>query len=199
MHREQHRGFFSIYYYKQQGEGTRTALCSSLVEILSAVLLSTHRSPAPITSWLLSRTKSDKLVHQKLDSVLSRCVCREAERHMPASGVAAAAAPTSRGSTPASACQQTQSQLVMLHALQLTIHVSTTAACLCSWEDDNRSVGSDNGNESPSPASLARQASLPHTQSYVYRGAGLSVSAEQQQQQQQWQGMLAAVASAAPC
>lgn len=73
------------------------------------------RSPAPITSWLLSRTKSDKLVHQKLDSVLS------------------------------------------------------------SWEDDNRSVGLDNGNESPSPASLARQASLPHTQSYVYKGAGLSV------------------------
>jgi hypothetical protein len=67
------------------------------------------RSPA---LWLLSRTKSDKLVHQKLDSVLS------------------------------------------------------------SWDDD-KSVGS--GNECASPASLARQASLPQTQSYVYKGAGLSV------------------------
>lgn len=50
--------------------------------------------------------------------------------------------------------------------------------CVCympvySWEDD-ASVGS--GNECPSPASLARQASLPQTQSYVYKGAGLSVS-----------------------
>lgn len=34
------------------------------------------------------------------------------------------------------------------------------------------------GHECTTPTSLARQASLPQTQSYVYKGAGLSVSVE---------------------
>lgn len=65
-------------------------------------------------AWLLSRTKSDRLVHEKLDSVLS------------------------------------------------------------SWEDEDLAVGSAS-NDATTPTSLARQASLPQTQSYVYKGAGLSV------------------------
>jgi hypothetical protein len=51
--------------------------------------------------------------------------------------------------------------------------VDVHPAVSCSWEDDS-SVQS--GDACASPASLARQASLPSTQSYVYKGAGLSVS-----------------------